>query len=104
MASLKKKTSKATQDKRTLSSSKIRTPKGAWWQNKKVQWSLAAILLMTFVAYIPALSGEFNNWDDQLYVTDSKLIQDLSPSGLANIIQHTSSGKLPSFDDAELGD
>ncbi len=46
---------------------------------------MAAILLVTFITYIPSLSGEFNNWDDQLYVTDSELIQDLSPSGLAAI-------------------
>lgn len=66
-------------------STKRKQRSAIWWKDKMVQRCLTAILLLTFVAYIPALSGEFNNWDDQMYVTDSKLIQDISPSGLKKI-------------------
>ncbi|MEZ4883324.1 MAG: tetratricopeptide repeat protein [Chitinophagales bacterium] len=80
-----KKKSVQTKQQNTSASPKHRQRASNWWKDKTVQWSLAAILAITFIAYIPALSGEFNNWDDQLYVTDSKLIQDISPSGLIKI-------------------
>ncbi|MFK7903899.1 MAG: tetratricopeptide repeat protein [Chitinophagales bacterium] len=85
MASPKKKVVKTNSQQGKSSKSRRKRSIAPWWKDKKVQWSLAAILFMTFVAYIPALSGEFNNWDDQLYVTDSKLIKDVSPSGLVKI-------------------
>lgn len=84
MARSKKKTNKSIQQN-PISTPKRKKRKLVWWKDKMVQRALGAILVITFIAYIPALSGEFNNWDDQLYVTDSKLIQDISPSGLKKI-------------------
>ncbi|MGB1242376.1 MAG: hypothetical protein ACPG49_07635, partial [Chitinophagales bacterium] len=85
MARPKKKIGKTIQQRKSPSNPRRKRSIIPWWKDKKVQWSLAAILFITFVAYIPALSGEFNNWDDQMYVTDSKLIKNVSPSGLVKI-------------------
>jgi tetratricopeptide (TPR) repeat protein len=38
--------------------------------------ALAGLLLVTFVAYIPALNGEFV-WDDNAYVSENPLLRDL---------------------------
>ncbi len=84
MARSQNKATKTTPPKK-ITDPKRKQQRVTWWKDKMVQRSLAAILVITFIAYIPALSGEFNNWDDQLYVTDSKLIQDISPSGLTKI-------------------
>lgn len=48
------------------------------WQNKPLLLCLAAILLTTFIAFIPSLGNEFTNWDDDLYVVDNIFIQELS--------------------------
>jgi tetratricopeptide (TPR) repeat protein len=39
-----------------------------WWL------SLAGILALTFVVYLPSLDNEFTNWDDNTYVTDNPLL------------------------------
>ena len=46
---------------------------------------LLLVLAITFVAFIPALNNEFNNWDDDRYVTDNELLKDLSASTVADI-------------------
>jgi Tfp pilus assembly protein PilF len=35
---------------------------------------LAAILIASFVVYIPALDNDFTNWDDNFYVTDNPIM------------------------------
>jgi hypothetical protein len=47
--------------------------------------ALAAALVVTFVAFQPALDNGFTNWDDDAYVTESALITGLSPGHLGEI-------------------
>jgi len=46
---------------------------------------LFLIMLVTIIAYLPALQGGFTRWDDHLYVTDTDLISSLSFSNIARI-------------------
>jgi protein O-mannosyl-transferase len=39
---------------------------------------LVGIILLTVIAYLPAFNNGFTNWDDTLYVTDSKFITSIS--------------------------
>jgi tetratricopeptide (TPR) repeat protein len=41
-------------------------------------WVIVFILLLTFVAYIPALTADFVNWDDDDYVKNNVLIKSFS--------------------------
>jgi protein O-mannosyl-transferase len=45
-------------------------------------WWLTGIILLTVIAYLPAFSNGFTNWDDQAYVTDSTLIRSLSAGNI----------------------
>ncbi|HEU4725640.1 MAG TPA: hypothetical protein VFU59_10145, partial [Candidatus Eisenbacteria bacterium] len=47
---------------------KAKPSNARWWL-----W-LGAILVVTFVAYVPCLDNDFTNWDDNTYVTDNPLI------------------------------
>lgn len=49
------------------------TPKG---KPSTARWRLwlGAILVLTFVVYIPCLDNEFTNWDDNTYVTENPLL------------------------------
>jgi len=38
----------------------------------------AAILLATYITFLPALDAEFTNWDDPKYILDNHIIKDLS--------------------------
>lgn len=40
---------------------------------ESILW-LAAILLVTFLAYVPSLDNDFTNWDDTQYVTENRLL------------------------------
>lgn len=46
---------------------------------------LSAILIITFIAFLPCLKNGFVNWDDDFYVTLNPLIKDLSFKGVFNI-------------------
>lgn len=46
---------------------------------------LSAILLITFLVYVPVLKSEFINWDDSGYVRDNVLIKELSFSKIKEI-------------------
>ncbi len=46
--------------------------------NKYVILSVFIILLVTFAVYYPALDNDFVNWDDDRYVTENTIIQDVS--------------------------
>lgn len=48
-----------------------------------LRWVTVAILGLTCVAYIPVMTGEFLQWDDQHYVERSEVIHD--PAGLPRI-------------------
>lgn len=39
------------------------------------RWALAALLALTLLAYLPALSAGFTNWDDDGYVTENVAVQ-----------------------------
>lgn len=47
--------------------------------------ALAVALAITFFAFWPALDNEFNNWDDDRYITDNTLLTDLSGKALVDI-------------------
>ena len=46
--------------------------------NLNITVTLAAILIVTFVAFIPSINNEFTNWDDADYITNNDLIRSLS--------------------------
>lgn len=47
--------------------------------------SLACLLAVTFLSYLPALKNGFTNFDDDLYVTDNALVKDISPANITRI-------------------
>lgn len=53
-----------------------REAKRAKGKSAGMQWWLAlgAILVITFVVYVPCLDNDFTNWDDDLYVTNNSLL------------------------------
>lgn len=55
------------------------------WSSRAWIIALLLVLTITFVAFIPALNNEFNNWDDDRYVTDNTLLTDLSSSAIKDI-------------------
>lgn len=46
-------------------------------------YPLLAVFLLVWVAYVPALDNELTNWDDDKYITDNVLIQEISLQSLA---------------------
>lgn len=48
------------------------------------EWYLLGVLLITLIAFFPALNNGFTNWDDEGYVLKNYLIQDLSFANLKN--------------------
>src|SRR6476659_11109046 len=42
------------------------------------QWMIPCILLLGFLAFVPALGADFVNWDDQDYVINNSIIKDFS--------------------------
>jgi tetratricopeptide (TPR) repeat protein len=53
---------------------------------------MAVIAVATFVAYLPALRGNFTNWDDMIYVGANPYIQSLSAKNLAAIFSENYMG------------
>ena len=48
------------------------TPKSkSFWQQKDLVYSIGLILLITFIAFIPSLSNEFVNWDDDVNLLEN---------------------------------
>jgi Flp pilus assembly protein TadD len=43
------------------------------------------VALITFFTFIPSLSGQFTNWDDNEYVTENPYITDVSFHGIATV-------------------
>jgi len=47
--------------------------------------SLAFILIVTTLVFLPSLFNDFTNWDDEIYIVNNSLITHLSPGTVANI-------------------
>jgi tetratricopeptide (TPR) repeat protein len=50
-------------------------------QNDTPRWHVPFILIITFIAYLPALNAGFVNWDDGDYVGDNILVKEISRTG-----------------------
>ena len=48
---------------------------------KAPAWMIPAVVILTFIVYIPNLNAGFVNWDDPDYVVDNLLIRDLANIG-----------------------
>jgi len=53
--------------------------------NRWVLLWLLGILGITLIAYLPAFVGEFTNWDDNRYVTENRLLRQISLSNLETV-------------------
>ncbi len=70
------------------------------WANPRTKMGLLAILVISFIAFLPALSAEFTNWDDNLYVTENPYLVAFTMENVVNIFTHQISGNynpLPIF-------
>ncbi len=47
---------------------------------------LAVIVVLTYLAYSNSFKGEFLNWDDNVYITNSELITDFSSDGIQKML------------------
>lgn len=70
-----------------------------FWQllkqlDPKVLAALSVILLVTAVAYLPALQGEFTNWDDQIYVTANPMVTDFGPDKVNDLFTQQVGGNI----------
>jgi tetratricopeptide (TPR) repeat protein len=52
-------------------------------------WSLAGLLVATFLVYLPSLANQLTNWDDDRYLLNNPLVSQLSPGSLAHIFAPT---------------
>lgn len=55
----------------------------------RLPWSLAGILLTTVLVYLPSLRNELTNWDDNQYLLNHPLVNQLSFQTLANLFAPT---------------
>ena len=75
---------KKSKHAKTPSKKSSQTENSDFFRNPKF-WVIG-ILLLTSMVYLPSLSNDFTNWDDQGYVLENKLLQDVSLEGLQEII------------------
>ena len=54
-------------------------------ENRKALLWLLGILCVTLIAYLPAFGSEFTNWDDNRYVTENRLLRQVSWSNLETV-------------------
>jgi len=59
---------------------------------RNIYLSLFIILIITCTAFIPSLENSFVNWDDNVYVTENSLIQELSLEKVKEIFSSYCSG------------
>ena len=50
----------------------------SFWQSKENYLFLSAVLLISFVVYLPSLQNGFVNWDDQINIYENPYITDIS--------------------------
>lgn len=55
-------------------------------------WVLLGLIVLTFIAYLPAISAGFVNWDDKLYVSENEFIRSLSWENIVAMFSHFSAG------------
>lgn len=63
----------------------------AWYKNTQQLAIVAAILIITYICFYPALSikKEFTNWDDPGYVTEQTLVKSLSAENIKTLFKPT---------------
>ncbi|HTY36805.1 MAG TPA: tetratricopeptide repeat protein, partial [Bacteroidota bacterium] len=54
-------------------------------KNKELLLAVLAIVVVTALAYAPAVTNGFTNWDDNHMVTDNGMIRSLSPANIVRI-------------------
>jgi len=57
-------------------------------KNRNILLSICLILAIPSISFFPCLKNDFINWDDQKYVTENKLIMELSWSNIGNIFNN----------------
>lgn len=67
--------------KETLQAESVKSNKEIFQSNKLVYLLLGLALLLSLIAYIPAFSAGFVNWDDQDYVMNNQIIRSFSDFG-----------------------
>ena len=50
----------------------------SFWKSKKNLLFLSAILIISFMVYLPSLQNEFVNWDDQVNIYENSYITNIS--------------------------
>lgn len=68
---------KQKKKQRDLSQHATTTVKKKQVISKEPRWIIPVILILTFIAYLPALQADFVNWDDGDYVYDNLFIRNL---------------------------
>jgi tetratricopeptide (TPR) repeat protein len=60
-----------------------------WYKNSSQLIMVAAVLIITYICYSPALSSkkEFTNWDDPGYVLEQPLVKNLSSENLKTLFK-----------------
>ncbi len=53
-----------------------------WWKHPQIKWVLLALMVVTFITFLPSINNDFVNWDDQDYVTESPYVAKLNPDGV----------------------
>ena len=66
--------------KRNASTSDLQT-------NKTTLLWLLGIIILTYIAFIPALKNGFTNWDDNVYIPENGLIKSLSMENIKKIFE-----------------
>ncbi|NVO03591.1 MAG: tetratricopeptide repeat protein [Bacteroidetes bacterium] len=76
----------ATQKKKTIKPAAKPPVKIQQKQSQSnIPWLIFALLGITFIAYIPALSNQFTNWDDPGYILENDLVKSLSAANIKAI-------------------
>lgn len=52
---------------------------------KKMASSILFISIVTAMAFSPVIDNQFVNWDDDKYITENRMIQELTPSSVGRI-------------------
>ncbi|MGB3949227.1 MAG: tetratricopeptide repeat protein [Bacteroidia bacterium] len=68
--------------KKKQTASSVQSTGGLSGTFKGHPYTLWGVLAIVFIAFLPALSNGFVNWDDPKYVLDNNIIKDLSAKGI----------------------
>jgi len=79
---------------KTKKRSEVRGQRSETKNPKQIFFVLGIILATTLFAFFPAIHNDFTNWDDTGYVTENKLIKDLSLSNLKNFFTQNVEGNF----------